>query len=289
MKVAILNAFPRVDRQRYKGTVLTGLADRAGLVEDVVMVYAFTDVRDLAKKARRQYGTREGLSRLRSGAAGVAHPVVGAATALIGGAGNDSDSPGDPLAPPVKDGSTKEPSRAIPKLAMDLGFGVKMYDRYSEEDCVELMKTFRPTVILNLGGQYVPKALFAVPPAGVVGGHYASLPEIRGADTVRWTVLLDRPLVVSHQVLAPAFDTGDVVRRAAVPVRRGDTILDLRAKCQAEHATGCLALVDTLGSGELSREPQHPDGGSYFRPMGRYLRERTDEILASATYSHYSP
>jgi methionyl-tRNA formyltransferase len=130
--------------------------------------------------------------------------------------------------------------------------------------------------------------MLALPSEGVIGGHYAALPEIRGADTVRWTILLDRPLVVSHQILAPAFDTGDIVRRAPVPVRRGDTILGLRAKCQAEHAAGCLEIVDTLASGELSREAQLPESGSYFRPMGRYLRQRTDAILATARYHHYA-
>jgi hypothetical protein len=286
MRVAILNAYPRVDRQRYKGVVLAGLHDRS-TVEDVVVVYAFSDVRDLVTKARHHYGTLEGLNRLRSGAAGVVGTAAASATGRRDPVANGLRVPGRR---PGRTGSHGDSaSRAIPKLAADLGFEVMKFERYNDAECVRFLKAFRPTVALNLGGQYVPKGILALPDAGVIGGHYASLPEIRGADTVRWTVLLDRPLVVSHEVLAPVFDTGDIVRRAPVPVRRGDTILDLRAKCQAEHATGCLELVDTLSSGELAREPQLPESGSYFRPMGRYLRRRTDAMLASARYHHYSP
>jgi methionyl-tRNA formyltransferase len=120
-----------------------------------------------------------------------------------------------------------------------------------------------------------------------VGAHYADLPRIRGGDTVRWSVLLDHPLAVTHLFLAPALDMGDIVARTPVPVEKGDSIEDLRRKCRRACERGHLRVIDSIVDGTLEASPQRLEDGSTFYRMGRYLREKADRALADRAYSHY--
>lgn len=255
MKIAVLSAFPLVDRHRYKHAILDGLAARSQSVQDVALVYGYSGLRPLVGVARRTYSLKGGLRRVRNAA----------------GDASEEASPGGPVG----------------DRARDHGFTVARFDRYQDPACVDFLRSFGTDVAVNLSGMYVPRVILHLPTFGVVGGHYATLPEIRGADTIRWAVLRDRPVAVSHQLLAEEYDMGDVVRREPVRVRRGDSIDDIRASCQAVHAAGCLAVVDELATGTLSREPQEPGAGSYFRPMGSRLCAKVDRLLGEQRYSHY--
>lgn len=167
------------------------------------------------------------------------------------------------------------------------GASVAKFARYAYPVCTNFIRSFRPDVGFNLAGMYVPTSVLATPEIGVVGGHYAMLPEIRGADTIRWTILRDRPVVVSHQLLMEVYDMGDVLRRQAISVRHGDSIDTIRARCQMAHAQGCLTTFDELIGNTLNRKPQRRAGGSYFRRMGDSLRQKVDCLLVERRYSYY--
>ncbi|THD76124.1 MAG: hypothetical protein E7812_16940 [Phenylobacterium sp.] len=265
MRIAVFSAFPIVDRHRYKHLVLEGLASRKVSVDDVALVYGYSDTRALLGVARRVYSFGDGFARVRKAAS----PRTASTMAT------------EMSTEPIRSGR-------LDHAAREYGFAVAQFSRYGDSDCADFVRSFHPDVAFNLSGMYVPRSLLTLPPIGVIGGHYALLPEIRGADTIRWAILRDRPIAVSHQMLAEEYDMGDVLRREAVQVRRGDSLDDIRAACQMTHATGCLAIVDDLVAGTLIREPQKRANGSYFRRMGTHLSEKVDRLLAKERYSHYS-
>lgn len=265
MRVAVLSAFPIVDRHRYKHLVLESLASRRGVVDDVALIYGYSDPRALFGVARRMYSFGDGLARVRKAA-----------------------SPSNAGAVTLDRSAESERSGRLDGAARDHGFSVAKFSRYTDSDCAGFVRTFRPDVAFNLSGMYVPSTLLTLPRIGVIGGHYALLPEIRGADTIRWAILRDRPIAVSHQMLAEEYDMGDILRREAVQVRRGDSLDDIRAACQMTHARGCVALVDEIARGALDRERQQRVAGSYFRRMGTHLCNKVDRLLSEARYSHYS-
>jgi Formyl transferase len=265
VRLVIFSAFPIVDRHRYKHVVLESLASYESAIDDVALVYGYSDTRALLGVARRMYSFGDGFARVRKAA--LPQKTQPTATAISAGPGHAS---------------------RLERAARKYGFTVAKFSRYSDSGCADFVRSFRPDVAFNLSGMYVPSSLLSLPPLGVIGGHYALLPEIRGADTIRWAILRDRPIAVSHQRLAEEYDMGDVLRREAVPVGRGDSVDDIRAACQMAHAKGCLAVVDELKAGTLCAEPQKSADGTYFRRMGTRLSEKVDRLLAEGRYSHYS-
>jgi methionyl-tRNA formyltransferase len=151
---------------------------------------------------------------------------------------------------------------------------------------ISFFRQFEPHLVHNVSALFVPKSLLEVTGGRVVGAHYADLPRLRGRDTIRWSILLGHPLRVTHMLLAPALDAGDVVCREDVDVVRGDDISTLRRKCQAKSAGGHLTVAAAVAEHRLEPSPQDLSAGSTFYEMGDFLRAKVDELLLTHRYSH---
>jgi folate-dependent phosphoribosylglycinamide formyltransferase PurN len=257
MRAIVLSSYPLVDRFAHKERVLRDLCDR-GI--ETYLLYAGTAPADYVREARRRRPLLELRGRL-----------------SMAGRSQRGPSEGGPRA------------RKLAHVARDLGIRVVEVRALGDAECLRTVSTFHPDVLFNLSALYVPKVFLDAADHRVVGGHYADLPRLRGTDTVRWTILLDHPMVVSHQVLTAEFDMGDIVRRTPVEVRRGDDIATIRRRCRTAAAEGCLAVADALASGELLHERQRREDGTTFFRMGTYLRKRVDEILLLGRYTHVAP
>ena len=260
MRIAILSSLPWLDRHSYKNFFLEELAKKPWVQRsDVVLVYGRTKLSDYIQEARR-FGITDGLKKLRS---------------LSG-----------PKGPRLAVSQVRKAKR-LTALARELGIAVRCFDRLGTSECLSFLKAFLPDVICNLSGQYVPSRVLAIPRHGVFSGHYSLLPELRGGDTVRWSILLDRPLFVCHMVLAPEMDMGDILKAKRVPVIKGDRLEDIYYRCQMTSAMGHLHLLDELEGGHITRVSQRKEQGSLFYRMGRHLKSKVDQALRENRYSHY--
>jgi methionyl-tRNA formyltransferase len=254
VKAVVLSSYPLVDRFAYKERLLRGLQERGF---EVRLVYAAIAPADYAREALRRRPLVEMRDRLRH--RGAPRPSVA-----------------DARASKLRD------------AARDLGVDLSEFRSLGDDDCLRSVSTFAPDVVFNVSALYIPPPFLEAARFRVVGGHYGELPRLRGSDTVRWTILLDHPLLVSHQILGPELDMGDVVVKLPVEVRRGDDIGAVRRRCQEATAEGHLAVADRVAAGSLERKPQRREEGSTFFAMGRYLRGRVDRILAEGQYTHTS-
>jgi methionyl-tRNA formyltransferase len=252
MRTLILSSHPLADRAAHKGDLLAGLVER-GI--DVVVLYGGTRPRDYTRELRRR--APEDLRKL-------ARRKVQRATETSGGHGRD-----------------------LRKAAEELGVRVVAFPTLHDSRALQFVREFEPELAFNLSALYIPSVFLDATQNRVVGAHYAELPRLRGADTIRWSILLDVPLHVSHQVLTSEFDMGDIVGREIVDVAWGDDVATLRRKCQAVSVTGYLEVVERLRARKLERRPQQRGEGSTFFRMGTFLRAHVDRLLSRGAYSHY--
>jgi folate-dependent phosphoribosylglycinamide formyltransferase PurN len=260
MRIAILSSLPWLDMHSYKNFFLDELVKKPWAQRsDIVLVYGRTKLSDYLQQARR-FGIADGLMKLRS--------LTGARS-------------------PRPAVSQNRKGKRLPLLAAELGIATHFFERLGDPECLSFLKAFRPDVMSNLSGQYIPSRVLAIPRSGVFSAHYSFLPELRGGDTVRWSIFLDRPLFVCHMALAPEMDMGDILRTKRVPVARGDRLEDIYCRCQMASAEGHLRLLDDLKAGRITRIPQRKEQGSLFYMMGRYLKSKVDHVLWENRYSHY--
>jgi hypothetical protein len=282
MKVAILSAFPRIDRHAYKTYFLERLLERPWVrPEDVLLVYGNARLRDYRKELGR-LGAGEVLRRL----PGLVSRRLGGGTGGRPGAGIGAETGGRSDTPST---GRSAGASSMAALARRRGARVAVFDTLSSQKCLDLLREFAPNSIHNLSGAYVPRSLLELGtgPAGVVGGHYGLLPDLRGTDTVRWSIHLDVPLAVSHMALVPELDMGDILSVRPVAVERGDTFARIYRKCQLASADGHLDVLDSVRAGTLTRTPQRKEDGSLFQRMGPFLRRKVDAKLERGEYAHY--
>jgi len=225
---------------------------------EVVVVYAGTRFSDYYREIRRR-GYRD-LPRSSSG-----------------GQDNSVDAAG----------ATEGRWMTLKRQALESNVQVHSFPTLEAPQCLSFFERYSPDIVHNVSGLFVPRSLLEVTGGRVVGGHYADLPRLRGRDTIRWSILLDHPLRVTHMLLAPVMDTGDVIRHSSIDVSKGDDIPSLRRKCQRKSAEGHLAIAEDVAEGRLDPVPQDLSAGSTFYQMGRFLRAKVDELLSEQRYSHF--
>jgi len=231
MRVILLSCYPLVDKLDYKCKVLTGLVSRKP--EALSLVYVNTRFIDYYREFRKRYRLKDLFYYSSKG----------------------------------KGNILSYRSQGVETLAEKLGVDVLMAKSFNKK-CIDYLSEFGPDIIHNLSGLYIPKAVLRIPRYGVIGGHYGALPKIRGSDTIRWTILLNHLMVVSHMFLASKLDMGDILLKMKVDVNKGDDIKTIRGKCQEKNAVGHLVIYDRISCGILKPVKQGRNEGSTFFRMG---------------------
>lgn len=162
------------------------------------------------------------------------------------------------------------------QVCKDLGVTRAQVASVNGEECRRHLRSFRPDFVVTaldhvLGG----KTLAAAPV--FLNVHYGVLPHIRGWNATEWSLLLRRELSVSLHRVAPGVDSGAIYGTRPVPVRVGDTLESLRARCQDQ----ARALYEEFFEDpeRFLSDAQPNVGGRTYYAMNRQLREVVQDLL----------
>lgn len=108
---------------------------------------------------------------------------------------------------------------------------------HNHDACVALLEALAPDLIVLGGTRILEPRVFAPAERGTLNAHPGLLPEVRGSASVAWAIHLDEPVGCTCHFIDAGIDTGPIVGRRAIDVRRGDTYEKL---C---HATVDLSAV----------------------------------------------
>src|SRR5262245_62180499 len=86
-------------------------------------------------------------------------------------------------------------------------FLVLFVDSHNSPECVELVRSLRPDVLVLRGCGILKQPILAAARLGVINPHYAALPAYRGVDVTEWVALHGDPDAVSVQFV---IDDGDI-------------------------------------------------------------------------------
>lgn len=152
--------------------------------------------------------------------------------------------------------------------------------------CLELLRSYRPDLLVLGGTRIVSPDLLAIPPRGTVNAHPGLLPWLRGSSSVGWALYKDLPLGASVHFVEPAIDTGPVILKRRLAVHRGQryeaverAMLTLAGALMAE----ALAL---LAEGPVRAVTQDPSEGETLRVIPSELLAEAKARLALGHYSH---
>ncbi len=149
----------------------------------------------------------------------------------------------------------------------------------------------RPLDLVVLGGTRILRGpLLDYPAHGVINSHPGLLPDCRGSASPAWSVLHDIPVGSTTHFCDNGIDTGDVLLRRAMEVRRGMTYEDL---CYGTTLIAGELMREALQAFVAGRWPElrHPQGESPWPTFKNAPPEVIDKVrnkLQEESYVHYA-
>ena len=144
-------------------------------------------------------------------------------------------------------------------------------------------------IIVFGGTRIIRGEILDHPKDGVVNSHPGLLPECRGSASPAWSVYHDIPIGSSTHFCDNGVDTGHLLLRREVPVKRGMKYEDL---CYETLVLAGILMKEALMAYEQGRwdEMRHPQGESphpTFRNASEEILQVVNQKLEEETYAHY--
>ncbi|CAI8233894.1 MAG: Linear gramicidin synthase subunit A [Methanobacteriota archaeon] len=151
------------------------------------------------------------------------------------------------------------------------------------------LKNLELDLIVFGGTRIIRGEILDYPLHGVINSHPGLLPDCRGSASPAWSVYHDIPIGSSTHFCDNGIDTGDLLLRREVPVKRGMTYEDL---CYETLVLAGILMKEALIAYDEGRwdELRHSQGESdwpTFRNAPQDILDKVNQKLENETYKHY--
>ena len=160
---------------------------------------------------------------------------------------------------------------------------------HNSEEVMPHLRELDLDIIVFGGTRIIRGEILDYPKYGVVNSHPGLLPECRGSASPAWSVYHDIPIGSSTHFCDNGVDTGQLLLRREVPVKRGMKYEDL---CYETLVLAGILMKEALMSYEQGRwdEMKRPQGDSShptFRNAPEEILQVVYQKLEEETYAHY--
>lgn len=184
---------------------------------------------------------------------------------------------GNPIAPTIEEQSSEMNIRLI------------TVPIHNSEEVLPHLEAEDLDLIVFGGTRIIRGDILDLPRFGVINSHPGLLPECRGSASPAWSVYHDIPIGSSTHFCDNGIDTGDILMRREIPVKRGMNYEDL---CYHTLVLSGVLMKEVLIAYEAGRwdEIRRPQGESphpTFRNASDEILEVVHQKLREQTYAHY--
>ena len=160
---------------------------------------------------------------------------------------------------------------------------------HNSEEVMPHIRELDLDIIVFGGTRIIRGEILDYPKYGVVNSHPGLLPECRGSASPAWSVYHDIPIGSSTHFCDNGVDTGQLLLRREVHVKRGMKYEDL---CYETLVLAGILMKEALMSYEQGRwdEMKRPQGDSShptFRNAPEEILQVVYQKLEEETYAHY--
>ena len=184
---------------------------------------------------------------------------------------------GNPIAP------------SIQEQVKGLGIKIKSVAIHNSQQVMPLIKESELDLIVFGGTRIIRGEILDLPKDGVINSHPGLLPECRGSASPAWSVYHDIPIGSSTHFCDNGIDTGQLLLRREVLVKRGMTYEDL---CFETLVLAGILMKEALmaydeGRWSELRRPQGESENPTFRNAPEEILKIVKQKLSDETYRHY--
>ncbi len=145
------------------------------------------------------------------------------------------------------------------------GERIKLHKIHRLEDHVKDIKKINPDLFIMNFSEILKEDILRIPRRGVVGFHYAKLPERRGCNPASWSILhgLNEEAVTLH-FYNENIDRGDIIGIQKFLISKDDYLKDVLGKIEKSNINLLKKYLGSLKEGTASRIKQI--GPSIYTP-----------------------
>ena len=161
----------------------------------------------------------------------------------------------------------------VKKTAIAHGIPVWQPVRVREEEFLADLEKLEPDVIVVAAfGQILPERILTLPPFGCINVHASLLPRYRGAAPIQWAIINgEKETGITIMYMEKGLDTGDMIKKAAVPIEPKETGESLHDKLAALGGPLLLEALAELEEGTACREVQNDEESCYAGMLTKEL------------------
>ncbi len=159
----------------------------------------------------------------------------------------------------------------IKQLALEHQIPVFQPPKIRERSAIEQVQSLQPDVIVVMAyGQILPRDVLLAPRVAILNLHASLLPRHRGAAPIQAAIEAgDTESGITVMYVDEGLDTGDILLKKAIPIRRRETGGTLHDRL-AELAPGALSeALKLLEQGRAPRVPQENSLATYAAKLTR--------------------
>ena len=161
---------------------------------------------------------------------------------------------------------------------------------HNSEQVMPYLNDLDLDLIIFGGTRIIRGEILDYPKDGVINSHPGLLPECRGSASPAWSVYHDIPIGSSTHFCDNGIDTGELLMRREVLVKRGMTYEDL---CYETLVLAGVLMKEPLlhyvaGEWESIRRPQGQSEHPTFRNAPDEVLAVVEQKLSEQTYRHYA-
>ncbi|MBW7909384.1 MAG: methionyl-tRNA formyltransferase [Kiritimatiellae bacterium] len=155
----------------------------------------------------------------------------------------------------------------VRRCALELGIPTLTPEKIG--DAVDALAAIRPDLaVVTAYGQYLPKAILAVPRFGFINIHPSLLPAYRGAAPMQWAIAdgLAETGVTIQQVVS-RMDAGPVLAQQTAPLLASETLVDVEPRLAAIGAAMLLDVIAQIEQGTAQPREQDESAVTWARKL----------------------
>lgn len=167
--------------------------------------------------------------------------------------------------------SPKDLSFAHTKSVCEL-FNIKYHKvHHNTQEAEDLIRYYDLDVGVILGARIIKKHIIESFKIGVINLHPGILPQNRGLDNIKWSILKDYPVGVTSHLIDHRIDMGRMLMQEEINIYKDDTLLDLHLRNQNLEQSLMIKSLGTISENRF--EPKPLGEGNYFKAVPPELEE----------------
>lgn len=161
----------------------------------------------------------------------------------------------------------------VKAAALEAGLPVYQPLRVRDEAFVAQLAAWQPdAIIVAAFGQLLPKSIIDMPTYGCINVHASLLPKYRGAAPIQWAVINgEKESGVTAMLMNEGLDTGDMLKKVAVPLEEKETGDSLHDKLCVLGGDLILSVLEELEEGTAVRTPQKDEESCYAKMLKKEM------------------